>query len=135
MTIQTILLVEDNFVNQMLAVTLLEKLGAKVKKAENGSEALDAVRQDHFDLIFMDIQMPDMDGLAATRLIRKLNNDASTTPIIAMTANSLAEHREDCFAAGMDDYLAKPINLDDLRRAISDWEGRRSGKAISKAVA
>jgi len=113
-----ILLVEDNRVNQKLAVTLLEKWGHRVVLANNGIEAVELARQRQFDLILMDLQMPDMNGLEATKLIRR-HETIGHTPIIAMTANAMSEDRQRCLDAGMDDYIAKPLNIDKLRAMLN----------------
>jgi PAS domain S-box-containing protein len=105
-----ILLAEDNVINQKLALALLEQAGHTVAVANNGEEAVDLYMRDTFDLVLMDMQMPEMDGLQATRAIRALEQ-GRRTPIVAMTANVLPEDRERCFAAGMDDFLSKPISL------------------------
>ena len=114
-----ILLAEDNPVNQRLAVRMLEKMGHLVAVAQTGKEALDALRTGKFDLVLMDLQMPEMDGFAATREIRKAEQGGQDhLPVIAMTAHAMKGDREECLAAGMDDYLAKPINSEDLRHVI-----------------
>lgn len=106
----TILVVEDNLDNQLVALHLLQKRGYRVVIANNGREALTAVERQRFDLILMDLQMPEMGGLETTAAIRlKEKNSARRVPIVALTANSANESREICLAAGMDDYLAKPI--------------------------
>jgi CheY-like chemotaxis protein len=115
-----ILLAEDNRVNQKVAVKLLENLGYTASLASNGLEVLAALRQQPYDIIFMDCQMPEMDGYQATQEIRKLG--ISPTPrVIAMTANALLGDRERCFEAGMDDYMSKPIRLDALSEMILRW--------------
>ncbi len=107
-----ILLVEDNLVNQKLTQKILIKQGFHVDVADNGKIAVDKFIQHHYDLIFMDIQMPVMDGLEATRQIRKLEgNTKDRVKIIALTANSQKQDKEDCLAAGMDDYINKPFNV------------------------
>jgi signal transduction histidine kinase/CheY-like chemotaxis protein len=114
-----ILLAEDNPVNQKVALRMLEQMGHSVEVAENGSEALEAVKKGRFDLIFMDVQMPFMDGLQTTRKIRKIERDEGThTPIIAMTAHAMKGDRENCLNAGMDDYLSKPVNRQELAATI-----------------
>jgi CheY-like chemotaxis protein len=116
-----ILLAEDNAVNQKLAVRLLEKRGHRVVLAENGRDALAAWEKERFDVVLMDIQMPDMNGFEATRAIRdKERATGSHVPIIAMTAHALKGDRERCLDAGMDDYVSKPINADQLARAIEN---------------
>jgi len=122
-----ILLVEDNPVNRKLALAMLGRLGYGVDTAENGIEAVAACRAKRYDLIFMDVQMPGMDGHTATREIRTL--PGSQPWIIAMTANALEGDREACLAAGMNDYLPKPIRLDDLRRALTQSQGPAAAPA------
>jgi CheY-like chemotaxis protein len=110
-----ILLAEDNLVNQKLAVRVLEKQGHRVTVANNGQQALEALEAGDFDLILMDVQMPTMDGFEATRIIRQREADTGQhIPIIAMTAHALKGDRERCLAAGMDEYIAKPIRAREL---------------------
>jgi CheY-like chemotaxis protein/nitrogen-specific signal transduction histidine kinase len=114
-----ILLAEDNPVNQRLAVRMLEKMGHLVAVAQTGKEALEALRTEKFDLVLMDLQMPQMDGFAATREIRRAEQDGQYhMPVIAMTAHSMKGDCEESLAAGMDHHLAKPINSEELRQAI-----------------
>ena len=116
-----ILLAEDNRINQRLAVSLLEKHGHTVELASNGLEALDAFDRRPFDLVLMDVQMPEMNGFETTREIRERDKISGThTPIIAMTAYALEGDRERCLAAGMDSYVTKPIKPEELFRAIDD---------------
>ena len=116
------LVVEDNAVNRELIITLLSPFGIEIDTACDGAEALDAVGQRRYDVILMDMQMPVMDGLTATRRIRSLaDRDAAATPIIAMTANVLPEHVARCREAGMDVHIGKPINLTHLLQAIDHW--------------
>jgi two-component system sensor histidine kinase/response regulator len=127
-----VLLVEDNAVNQRVAMALLQRRGHRVSLAQNGIEALDALAaiadglDNRFDVILMDMQMPLMDGLEATREIRKREITAGIgrTPIIAMTANAMQGDREICLAAGMDDYVSKPIRADLMYEALDRWIGR-----------
>jgi two-component system sensor histidine kinase/response regulator len=115
-----ILLVEDNAVNQKLAARLLEKRGHTVVIAGNGKDALAALERQSFDLVFMDVQMPEMDGCEATGAIRgKEKASGDHLPIIAMTAHAMAGDRERCLEAGMDDYISKPIRLEELDRLLS----------------
>ncbi|MEM1433124.1 MAG: ATP-binding protein [Pseudomonadota bacterium] len=118
-----VLVVEDNPINQKVASRLLERLGCDVTLAANGAEAVDLWRRDTFDLIFMDCQMPVMDGFAATRLIRELeqSNARTTTPIVAMTANVLEADRQACLSAGMNDHAPKPIVRTLLAEKLHRW--------------
>jgi len=101
-------------VNQLVGAKLLEKMGHRVDIAANGLEAVNAVETLPYDLVFMDIQMPEMDGLEATRVIRKLESSVSNVPIVAMTANAMDGDRERCVESGMNDYLSKPVKRGDL---------------------
>jgi CheY-like chemotaxis protein len=113
-----ILLAEDNLVNQKLAIRLLEQMGYRTDLASNGVEALESVARQTYDVVLMDVQMPEMDGLEASRRMTA-NHAAEDRPrIIAMTANAMQGDREMCLAAGMDDYIAKPIRVDRLIRAL-----------------
>jgi CheY-like chemotaxis protein len=112
-----ILLAEDNVVNQKLALRLLEHMGYRADMASNGIEAIESLARQIYDVIFMDVQMPEMDGLEATRMIRKLTG-AIQPYIIAMTANAMEGDREICIDAGMDDYISKPIRLNELVEAL-----------------
>jgi CheY-like chemotaxis protein len=113
-----ILLVEDNPVNQKLVFAMLKKTGITVDTAENGLEAVQKTREHAYDLVFMDIQMPVMDGIQATREIRE---GFPNLPIIAMTAHALKGDREICIAAGMNDYLSKPIRREQVMAMIEKW--------------
>ncbi|MBU8869671.1 MAG: response regulator [Gemmatimonadales bacterium] len=117
-----VLLAEDNVFNQKVAVGILEILGCRVEVASHGAEALEMVKADAFDLIFMDCQMPEMDGFEATRKIRELDEPRNRTPIIAMTANTMSADKKACYAAGMDDFVSKPINRSVLAEVLAKWE-------------
>ena len=120
-----LLLAEDNLVNQRLAARVLEKHGHQVTVVANGLEALMALEENHFDLILMDLQMPDLDGLETTRVIREQESGGTQhIPIIALTAHALQGDRERCFDAGMDDYISKPIKMDELLRAVDKWTAK-----------
>ncbi|MFN8575779.1 MAG: response regulator [Candidatus Sericytochromatia bacterium] len=108
-----ILLAEDNLINQKLAIKILEKLGYKADKVINGLEVLEILKTNKYDLILMDVQMPDMDGIEATKEI--LKNYSKPPKIIAMTANALKEDKEKCLKAGMNDYVTKPISLEKIK--------------------
>ncbi len=118
-----ILVAEDNPTNQMVARISLEKAGYTIDVAANGKEALAAVRRFPYDLILMDVAMPEMDGLEATRRIRRLNGPSARIPIVAMTAHAYREERDEMAAAGMDDYLPKPVPRERLLQKVAQWAG------------
>jgi CheY-like chemotaxis protein len=111
-------LAEDNVVNQKVAIRILEKMGYRIDVAANGLEVLDALRRRPYDAILMDVQMPEMDGLETTRQIRGEWPAGSQPRIIAMTANAMQGDREAYLAAGMDDYVSKPIRIHELQSAL-----------------
>jgi PAS domain S-box-containing protein len=125
----TVLVVEDNQVNQLLATILLRKAGHEVDVADNGVHALDALANRAYDVILMDVQMPEMDGIEATRRIRALPPPTGTTPIVAMTANAMRGDRERLIAAGMTDYVSKPIDKIELFLAIARATGTPASAA------
>lgn len=116
-----VLLVEDNLINQKVGTKLLEKLGCRVDVAANGFEAVQMAGQLPYDLIFMDCQMPEMDGFQATRQIRSLGGALKRVGIVALTAAATPADRENCLAAGMNDYLSKPVSVESLAAAIEQW--------------
>ncbi|MDD3704152.1 MAG: response regulator, partial [Victivallaceae bacterium] len=118
-----ILLAEDNTVNQKVVLAILRKIGINADVASNGEEVLQMLATQHYEMVLMDIQMPDMDGLEATRKIRDpetpvLNHEV---PIIAMTAHALNGYRENCINAGMNDYVTKPVTPQQLREVMKKW--------------
>jgi CheY-like chemotaxis protein/HPt (histidine-containing phosphotransfer) domain-containing protein len=122
-----VLLCDDNSINQKVAMRLLQQMGYKPSLAANGREALAAIDKHPYDMIFMDVQMPEMDGLECTRVIRERQRD-KTAPnykpsivIVAMTANAMPGDREKCITAGMDDYMVKPVRLEDIRTIVERW--------------
>jgi CheY-like chemotaxis protein len=115
-----ILLVEDNEVNQLVATSILKKAGFLVKVANNGREAVEMVQAEPYDLVLMDIQMPEMDGLEATKIIRSIDG-FSTIPIVAMTAHAMSGDKELSLKSGMNDHINKPIDVQELFKAIAKW--------------
>jgi CheY-like chemotaxis protein len=115
-----ILVAEDNVVNQKLAIRMLDRMGYRPDTVANGIEAVDVLKNGNYDVILMDVQMPEMDGLEATRVIRREFPSESQPYIIAMTANAMQGDREECLAAGMDDYVSKPIDVKELHRVLEE---------------
>ena len=113
-----VLLAEDNEVNQLVFKGMIHELGFVVDVAENGKHAIDMWKQANYDVIFMDVQMPVMDGLEATRLIRSMENTGEHQPIIAVTANAFEEDEQACLAVGMDAYLTKPLEIKLLQETM-----------------
>jgi CheY-like chemotaxis protein len=131
-----VLLCDDNAINQKVALRLLQQMGYRADLAANGIEALSALERQPYDLIFMDVMMPEMGGLEATRIIRERQQQSAKYPhfkspiiIVAMTANAMQGDREKCLAAGMDDYLAKPVRPEDIRVIVERW-GQTAGKVV-----
>ncbi len=129
-----ILLAEDNAMNQKVALRLLEQLGYRADVANNGLEAIETLERRPYDVVLMDVQMPELDGLDATRRICERWSPETRPHIIAMTANALPEDREACFAAGMDDYVAKPIRAEELVAALKRAKPRADANGGSEAV-
>ena len=128
----SILLAEDNQINAVLATALIKRAGHQVRVAVNGLEAVEALKAEPFDLVFMDMHMPEMDGLEAAEKIRALDMDMASVPIVALTANAMASDRQKCLAAGMDDFLSKPFDPDDFHAMLEKY----CGDSVSqKAVA
>jgi signal transduction histidine kinase/HPt (histidine-containing phosphotransfer) domain-containing protein len=132
-----ILLVDDNPINQKVGVRLFKQLGYRADLASNGQEAIDALEKLVYDVVFMDVQMPEMDGLEATQRIRAREQaraaDGRRTTIIAMTANAMAGDREACLAAGMDDYIAKPVRPETLAAALERWGKQLHARQLETA--
>jgi CheY-like chemotaxis protein/HPt (histidine-containing phosphotransfer) domain-containing protein len=129
-----ILLADDNAVNQQLALALLEKLGYRADVVVNGAEVLDALARKQYDVVLMDVEMPVMDGLETSRQINARWPVSQRPRIVAMTANAMQGDRETCLAAGMDDYLSKPVRRDELAAALARSESR-SGQVASPMTA
>jgi CheY-like chemotaxis protein len=125
----TILLAEDNPINQLVARRMFERFGYTVDLAMNGYEAVRAVRDKAYDVVFMDVQMPELNGHQATQLIRDMLPEGLRPRIVALTANAMEGDRESCLRKGMDDYVSKPIRLADLERVLRDVPRRAAGNA------
>jgi two-component system, sensor histidine kinase and response regulator len=125
-----VLLAEDNLVNQKVALAMLKRAGYQADVASNGLEAVEAMKERQYDLVFMDVQMPEMNGYEATQKIRQLElRLGRRTPIIAMTANAMQGDREKCLEAGMDDYIAKPVTGEQIQTVLSKWVKDNMNKA------
>jgi len=120
-----ILLAEDNVVNQKLALRLLQQMGYRADLASNGVEAVESVERQTYDVVLMDVQMPEMDGLEASRRIAAKWRPDERPRIVAMTANAMQGDREECLAAGMDDYVTKPIRVEALVEALNNTQARK----------
>ncbi|VVB72966.1 Chemotaxis protein CheY [uncultured archaeon] len=116
-----ILLAEDNVVNQKVALKMLKRIGYRADLAANGIEVLQALRRQPYDVVLMDVQMPEMDGLEATRRIRQIWSGCGPK-IIAITAYAMEGDRERCLNAGMNDYISKPMRINELARALRKWQ-------------
>ena len=121
-----ILLAEDNVVNQKVAVRMLERLGYRADVVADGQEAVEALYRQRYDVVLMDVQMPQMDGLEATQCLRAELPAARQPYIIALTANAMKGDRDRCLDAGMDDYLSKPVKLDSLRAALEAYRASKN---------
>jgi CheY-like chemotaxis protein len=124
-----ILLAEDNLVNQKLALRLLSQMGYRADVAANGIEAIESIERQAYDVVLMDVQMPEMDGLeAARRIVARWPDQARRPRIVAMTANAMQGDREECLAAGMDDYVTKPIRVEALVAALAHVAAREDSR-------
>lgn len=119
-----ILVADDQAVNRKLTMRQLEHLGFAVDVVADGAEAVEAMARGHYDLVFMDCHMPEMDGFRAAEEIRRREKAGTHLPIVALTATLGEEERDKCIASGMDDYLVKPVREAELRRVIEKWTGR-----------
>jgi len=117
-----VLVAEDNHISQKVALRMLQRLGYRADLAANGLEVIEAVERQKYDFILMDVQMPEMDGLAATKYIRQNVAEDQQPRIIAITANALVGDRERCMAAGMNGYLSKPVRIEELQQVLSVYE-------------
>ena len=126
-----ILLAEDNAINALLTRTLLEAEGHNVETVEDGALAVEAMKKGEFDLIFMDMRMPNMDGLEATRKIRTLPNVSKDLPIIALTANAFYDDRNACFDSGMNDFMTKPVSAEELSEMVAEWTGAKAEQRLA----
>ena len=127
-----LLLADDNPINQKVGASLLKKLGYEADLANHGLDVLRALDQKKYDLIFLDVQMPELDGLETARRIRERFSDEERPRLVAMTGNAMLGDREKCLAAGMDDYIAKPVRLADLQAALSKWGNRNAAAARAR---
>jgi len=130
-----LLLADDNLINQKVGLSVLYKLGYRADVANNGIEVLKALEQKAYDILFLDVQMPEMDGLEAARQICQRWSADKRPRVIAMTGNALMGDREKCLQAGMDDYISKPVRIAELQAALERWGPMRSGKADTSFLA
>jgi two-component system, sensor histidine kinase and response regulator len=128
-----VLVVEDNKINQQVAKVLLARAGLRVKLAQNGREAVELTKIHNFEAVLMDIQMPEMDGYEATRIIRQ-DPESGNVPIIAMTANAMTGDREKCLEAGMNDHIAKPISMESLFETLAEWVSTTKARPLQTSV-
>jgi len=128
-----VLLAEDNAVSQKIATLMLEKLGCRVDRAANGLEVLQMIDLLPYDVVFMDCELPELDGYRAAGAIREREGSGRHVPVIAMTAHAMAGDRARCLNAGMDDYISKPVRQGDLRNALNRWVPQKAGECASAA--
>jgi CheY-like chemotaxis protein len=120
-----VLVAEDNAINQKIVRIMLQKAGCEVLAVDDGNQAVEAVQAHPFDLVLMDLHMPQLDGLQATKQIRSLGTNVKEVPIIALTASAFTDDRDRCLAAGMNDFITKPIKLDYLLEKCTFWATRQ----------
>ena len=125
-----VLIAEDNLPNQMVAAAMLQSIGCRTDLVDNGKDAVEMARQSPYDMVFMDCYMPIMDGFEATAEIRRLEGEKRHTIIVALTANAIKGYRDKCLAAGMDDYLSKPIRSNELQEILARWTPQNQGFAL-----
>ncbi|MEY4387468.1 MAG: hypothetical protein RLY20_2751 [Verrucomicrobiota bacterium] len=137
-----VMVCDDNTINQKVAQRILAQMGYHAAVTSNGREAVDAINREHFDLVFMDLQMPEMNGLEATQVIRERQQQTSQFPnfsppviVVAMTASAMVGDRDKCIASGMDDYVSKPVRPDDLRAVIEKWGAKVKGAPALESAA
>jgi CheY-like chemotaxis protein len=126
-----VLVAEDNAINQKIVRIMLQKAGCDVLAVDDGNKAVQAVQTGQFDLVLMDLHMPQLDGLEATRQIRALESKVKEVAIIALTASAFTDDRDRCLAAGMNDFVTKPIKLDYLLEKCAFWANRQSANTNS----
>ena len=126
-----ILLAEDNAINALLTRTLLEAEGCHVDTVEDGALAVEAIKVNRYDLIFMDMRMPNMDGLDATRKIRSMDHRSKGLPIIALTANAFDDDRNACFDSGMNDFMTKPVSAEELSEMVARWTSEEATQMVA----
>ena len=126
-----ILLAEDNAINALLTRTLLEADGCHVDVVEDGALAVEAMKNQSYDMIFMDMRMPNMDGLESTRKIRALPNVSKSLPIVALTANAFDDDRNACFDSGMNDFMTKPVSAEELQDMVNQWARKDQEEAAA----
>jgi len=129
-----VLIAEDNVVNQKIVFRILTELGFQTEAVCNGKEAIEKIKNGNFDAVLMDVQMPVMDGLDATRIIRELQNSNRNIPIIALTAHALRGDKEKCLEAGMNDYITKPVNANALSKVLDSWVNLQVGLKVKQQV-
>jgi CheY-like chemotaxis protein len=129
-----VLVAEDNVVNQKIVFRILTELGFQTDAVSNGKEAVEKIKNSNFAAVLMDVQMPELNGMEATRLIRNLQNSQRNVPIIALTAHALKGDKEKCLEAGMNDFISKPVNATELSRVLDSWVNLQVGLKVKKQI-